>query len=117
VPESALTASDAFEALRLALGVPQATGNVSPYELIAADVNRDGRVSAFDAFKISSIALGLEPAAGYVFLDPDQDLSSIGRQFVSYREGAELGLVSDGTHSVNLLAILLGDLSHSAVQV
>jgi Ca2+-binding RTX toxin-like protein len=117
VPTDAHSASDAFEALRLALGLSQPSESVSPMQLIAADVNRDGRVSAYDALKISSIALGLEQSPGYVFIDPEQDLADISRYRVLYGEGAMLESSDSGLHAVDLLGILLGDLNQSAQAV
>ena len=117
VPTDAHSASDAFEALRIALGLPQPSGSVFPMQLIAADVNRDGRVSAYDALKISSIALGLEQSPGYVFIDPEQDLAGISRSRVLYNEGAALESSDSGLHAVDLLGILLGDLNQSAQAV
>ncbi len=115
----AFSANDALLALRLALGLTQTERAVSPYELIAADINRDGRVSVFDAYAIAQKALGLAeaPATEFVFLDANTDLSGINRRVVNYSEGVSFAGNPDGDYDVALVGVLLGDVNHSFVAV
>jgi VCBS repeat-containing protein len=115
----AFSANDALLALRLALGLTQTERAVSPYELIAADINRDGRVSVFDAYAIAQKALGLAeaPATEFVFLDANADLSGINRRVVNYQEGVSFAGHPDGDYDVALVGVLLGDVNHSFVAV
>ena len=67
-----ITSADALAALKIAVGLnpnsdpdgagPQQPLPVSPYQLVAADINRDGRVSSADALAILKIAVGLSDA-------------------------------------------------------
>jgi len=60
-----VTSADALAALKIAVGLnpnPDAALPVSPYQMIAADVNKDGRVNSADALQILKIAVGLSDA-------------------------------------------------------
>ena len=116
---NAFSANDALLALRLALGLTQTERAVSPYELIAADINRDGRVSVFDAYAIAQKALGVAeaPPTDFVFLDANADLSGINRRSVNYSEGVSFAGHADGDYDVALVGVLLGDVNHSFVAV
>jgi hypothetical protein len=115
--EGTITSNDAFEALKLAMGLTQLERSVSPYELISADVNQDGRVSTYDAYAIAQIALGKANALSpkFVFLEADQNLSSINRRSVFYDDVADLRYLQDGQYHVDLIGVLLGDVNHSYV--
>jgi beta-glucanase (GH16 family) len=77
----AITSADALAALRIAVGLnpnaaPDAGGRVaapqvSPYQLLAADVNGDGRVTAADALAILRMAVKLPGVAApkWIFVD------------------------------------------------
>jgi hypothetical protein len=70
-----ITSADALAALKISVGLnpnpdpdgsgPNAPLAISPYQLIAADINQDGRVTSADALAILKIAVGLNDA-----LDP-----------------------------------------------
>jgi len=59
-----ISAADALAALKLAVGLNPNSSDVeiSPFQLLAADVNEDGRVSAADALTILKMAVGLDGA-------------------------------------------------------
>ncbi|MDG0979860.1 MAG: cellulase family glycosylhydrolase, partial [Halieaceae bacterium] len=69
---SAISSADALAALKIAIGLnpnsdPDGSGPlralpVSPYQLIAADLNQDGRVTSNDALAILKVAVGLSNA-------------------------------------------------------
>ena len=78
--EKVVTSSDALAALKIAVGInpnidpdgggPRQPVPVSPYQFIAADINRDGRVTSADALEILKNAVNLPTAisAEWVFV-------------------------------------------------
>lgn len=106
-----ITALDALQVLRLAIGLDPTFGPPSAENLIAADINRDGTVSALDALIVLQNAIGQtsQHAAEWVFLDDDADLSGITRTNVSYETGAPVTVV-DGEFSTDMTSILLGNI-------
>jgi hypothetical protein len=114
--DRAITANDALQALRLAVGLTKSDGTAVWHDYIAADINKDGQVTANDALNILKFAVGLTdgPSADWVFVDGDADWSTIGRRNTSYEEGNWLeDVVAD--MSVNMTAILVGDVNGSYV--
>jgi Ca2+-binding RTX toxin-like protein len=107
---TSLTAADAFEALKIALGVAQVERDISPYELIAADVNQDGRVGVIDAYIIAQSAVGKQVMPKRVLIDGDKDYSQMTSSTISYDEVIDLGSLAEGAHEVDLIGIQLGDL-------
>ena len=114
IPEGTVTADDAFKALELALGMNTIT-STTPYELMAADINQDGRVTAFDAYSLlqvyaqSANALPQE----FVFIDPSANLSALSRLNVKYTEGRLVSQSDPGDIPVDLVGVLLGDVTGS----
>ncbi|NBS66639.1 MAG: hypothetical protein EBT33_20275, partial [Betaproteobacteria bacterium] len=80
----AVTASDALAALKLAVGrnpnlrpSPEADPlPVSPYQLLSADVDRNGKVTAADALNVLKMAIGRAdaPSAHWEFVPESADL-------------------------------------------
>lgn len=112
--EGAIDISDVLHILQLSVGL----GHNSPtehFEYIAADFNRDTKVTSDDALQVMMYSLGLQTQynAGWVFLDVDQKFSDINKQNVRYGEGLNF---STNTYllDLKLTGILLGDadLSH-----
>ncbi|NBR78582.1 MAG: hypothetical protein EBT71_00820, partial [Alphaproteobacteria bacterium] len=86
----ALTAADARETLLISLGK-----EVSGEALIAADVNRDGKVDTFDARQILLMARGAETQTkmvDWVFVDSQADLSGVTRTSVKEGDQWEQGV-------------------------
>jgi PKD repeat protein len=80
-----ITSADALAALKIAVGLnPNSSGEVSPYQFIAADINNDGRVTSADALAILKVAVGLEslPDMAWVFMDSNADTSAITKSSV-----------------------------------
>ncbi len=80
-----ITSADALAALKIAVGLnPNSSGEVSPYQFIAADINNDGRVTSADALAILKVAVGLEslPDMAWVFMESSSDTSSISKASV-----------------------------------
>lgn len=76
-----ITSADALAALKIAVGLnPNTEGEVTPHQLLAADVNQDGRVTSADALAILKQAVGLNQSQGpkwgfYEEGQPSQDWS------------------------------------------
>jgi hypothetical protein len=126
--QKVVTSADALAALKIAVGLnPNGDDSfpVSPYQMIAADVNKDGRVNSADALKILKIAVGLSDAIPqeWLFVSETEDFwdetanngegefaltnkdVSWGSEGLQFSE--QLGLNS------NFLGVLLGDVNGS----
>ncbi|MGI3212857.1 calcium-binding protein [Roseovarius tibetensis] len=71
-----ITASDALETLRLAVGLDPSWGPADGFDFVAADFNADGAVTASDALDILRIAVGLDTGSNqprWVFGDLEAD--------------------------------------------
>jgi hypothetical protein len=131
---SVVSAADAIAALRLSLGMspnpdPDGTGPLaplpaSPYQLIAADANEDGRVSAADALAVLKMAArrGDAPEREWLFVREDEDFWDhtanggagawmINRNSVLYDRADKALNVSDKGATVNLVGVLKGDVN------
>ena len=108
---SEITALDALQVLRIAVGLEPTWGAATPENLIAADITRDGSVSALDALAILQNAVGLPTPheAKWVFIDANSDLSGITRNAVNYDTGTDITIV-DGNFSTDMTSILLGNI-------
>ncbi len=106
-----ISALDALQVLRIAIGLDPTFGPPAPENLIAADINRDGTVSALDALIVLQNAVGqtAQHEAEWVFLDDDADLSAITRTNVSYDTGTPV-TVMDGDFATDMTSILLGNI-------
>ncbi|NRP56743.1 MULTISPECIES: dockerin type I domain-containing protein [unclassified Marinobacterium] len=118
----AISASDALAALKIAVGLnPNSEGlTVSPYQMLAADVNRDGRVSAADALSILKMAVGLDgaPNRDWILCDERAELwNSETDEMLFSRNSVDWSLV-DNEHvktdaAINLVGVLAGDVNGS----
>ncbi len=129
-----VTSADALAALKLAMGRnpnadPDGPGSqgafvVSPYQLIAADINEDGRVTREDAQAILAMAAGTSaaPAPKWVFVPAQTDLwvdgpagvdtvSLLSREQANGPGSASVDLSRQSTF--NWIAILKGDVDGS----
>jgi len=113
---------DALAALKLAAGRnPNANGQVSPYQLIAADVNGDHKVTPADALTILKMAVGRldAPAPEWRFVNENQDFwndpvngvqsLNISRDKVTYDQ--VLLVDAQGPTTTNLVGVLTGDVT------
>ena len=125
---SVLSAADALAALKIAVGLnPNSDGRtLSPYQLIAADANEDGRVSAADALAILKMAVKRTdaPVRQWLFVSEGEDFWdhtanngaggwTVNRGKVDYDRGDKLVTVSEQGSEVNLVAVLKGDVNGS----
>lgn len=107
--DPAITASDALDVLRMAVGLAPSFGVAAAPNFIAADLNGDGVVDALDALEVLRAAVGLASAAPprWVFLDVDLDVSQITAQNVSYQTGIAVPDFS-ALGDLDMTGILLG---------
>ena len=123
-----VTSADALAALKIAVGLnPNGDQSleVSPYQMIAADVNKDGRVNSADALQILKIAVGLSDSIpqewlfvneGESFWDESAN-SGVGAYNFTNKEilwdSEGLSFVSPDTVNANFVGVLLGDVNGS----
>jgi hypothetical protein len=120
--QKVVTSADALAALKIAVGLnPNGDDSfpVSPYQMIAADVNKDGRVNSADALQILKIAVGLSDAIPqeWLFVSEAEDFwdetASNGEgKFTLTNKDVSWGSESLGLNS-NFLGVLLGDVNGS----
>ena len=121
-----ITSADALATLKIAVGLnpnsdPDGTGPeialpVSPYQLIAADINGDGRVTSSDALAILKIAVGLSDALTPTWrLMPDTlELWATNNQKGNvYKGQADYSLNYPQQSELNFAAVLVGDVNAS----
>jgi hypothetical protein len=127
---NAITSADALAALRISVGLnpnldPDGTGplsalKVSPYQYIAADVNKDGKVNSADALAILRMAVKAPTAQAqeWLFVNEAKDLwnetagaSSLTKASATWDAGLSTTLQSSST--VNLVGVLKGDVNGS----
>ena len=110
-PTKAITAQDALDALRLAVGLATTSGSKDAFAYIAADFNQDGRVSAQDALEILKYSVGFRDLdAEWKFIDGIGDYSDIGRRNTVCDEGVNFDAMSSNL-DVTLTGVLLGDVN------
>ncbi|HYD75389.1 dockerin type I repeat-containing protein, partial [Ramlibacter sp.] len=116
---TAVNSADALAALKIAVGMSPNTGEqlLSPYQVIAADANEDGRVTSADALAILRMVVKDASAPGqeWLFVNERLDLwnegtgsSGLTRSSAAWSNPA-VDLQADGV--VNLVGILKGDVN------
>jgi hypothetical protein len=129
---AAINSADALAALRIAVGTnpnldPDGAGplqalKLSPYQLIAADANEDGRVNSADALAILRMAVQSPTALAkeWFFVDERLDLwdeanntSSLNRNATSWANPTTKALAVGSTP--NFVAVFKGDVNGSWV--
>lgn len=121
-----ITSADALAALKIAVGLnpntdpdgsgPQEPVAVSPYQLIAADMNGDGRVTSADALAILKVAVGLSDAVTPTWAlvadnDPIWDTHNNKNTVRDPSQAISVNYPDDTM--VNFAAILVGDVNAS----
>jgi len=126
---NAVSAADALAALRIAVGLnpnldPDGAGpllapKISPYQIIAADMNEDGRVTAADALAIlrMSVKLSSAPPQKWLFVEDRRDFwDDLGAGVVPKLTRTTASwdstiAASPSEQSLNLVGILKGDVN------
>jgi endoglucanase len=124
--KQAITSADALAALKIAVGInpnqdpddigPLEALPVSPYQLIAADINGDGRVTSGDALGILKIAVGLSsaPEARWTFIDDSIGVWSTHANRSSVYVGTlSSSIDTSSRENIDFAAILAGDVNGS----
>lgn len=109
-----ISSADALDALRLSVGMELDNGKANSLNFIAADFNRDGKVTSSDALDILKYAVGLETEhdAEWVFIRSDDDLSAVGKNSVEYDTNIWIEDINSDTE-IGLVGILIGDVNDS----
>ena len=120
--------ADAIAALKISLGMnPNLDGRtLSPYQLIAADANEDGKVSAADALAVLKMAVGRvdAPEREWLFVKESEDFWdhtanggqgawTVSRRAVSYDRDEKAVTVTEQGGKLNLVGVLKGDVNGS----
>lgn len=123
-----ISASDALAALKIAVGLnpnrPDAVtgelGYLSPFQLLAADVNQDGRVSAADALNVLKMAVNLDDAydRAWILVAEDAPLwDTDNEKALVTRTSIDWDAIQNATDSAGgatkLVAVLKGDVNGS----
>ena len=77
--DPAITAGDALDVLRIAVGLAPSFGPAQPQNFVAADLTGDGRVTAGDALDVLRHAVGLDSqhAPEWAFFDANLDWAAL----------------------------------------
>ena len=108
-----ITAADALDVLRLAVGLTPSFGAASTANFIAADINGDGQITATDALEVLRAAVGLttEHAPRWVFINTeDLDMLELSAANTSYDSGLDLDAIMAATSGLEMTGILLGNM-------
>lgn len=112
--DPSITALDALNVLRIAVGVAPSFGEASAQQLIAADINGDGRVTALDALEVLRAAVGVSSANAprWVFFDAetDWDALELSRENTLVETGVSVASLTENTGGVDMVGILLGNM-------
>jgi uncharacterized delta-60 repeat protein len=115
---NAVHANDALAALKMAVGMnPNTDGSaVSPWQFLAADVNKDGVIRAADALNILKMAVKLEtaPANEWLFVPESVGSESMSRTHVIWTDNP-VPVTLDVDQELHLIGIVKGDVDGSWV--
>lgn len=106
----ALTVGDALDVLRLSVGLEPSFGPATPFDLVAADVDRSGSVDVGDALDVLRAAVGLdaEGPGRRVLLDGRDTFEGMSPDNVSYTSGIDVDAGFRGDAG-DLMLVTLGD--------
>jgi len=107
--------ADVISTLDISLGRSVTSGNkpVSPYQLLAADVNQDGKINIVDVLKVLDMTL-LRPTAPereWMFVREDQDFTGFDFRNIDWATLESSRYELDG--SANYVGVLKGDVNGS----
>ena len=116
---TAITSADALAALKIAVSInPNAgTGSaqlaLSPFQIMAADANQDGKVTSADALAILKMAVHLSTATNpeWMFVEETRDLSGITRTTAAWDHNISANV--QGDTALNLAGFIKGDVNGS----
>ena len=116
---TAITSADALAALKIAVAMnPNPTVNsvqlaVSPFQIMAADANQDGKVTSADALAILKMAVHMSNALTpeWMFVDETRDLSALSRTSAAWDHTTNANVA--GIFVDNLAGFIKGDVNGS----
>ena len=115
---NAVKANDALAALKIAVNMnPNGDGStVAPYQYLAADVNRDGKVNVVDALNILKMAVHLDtaPASEWLFVPDSVGAETMNRTAVHWPDSS-VSVMLDQNQELQLIGIVKGDVNGSWV--
>ncbi len=115
---NAVHANDALAALKMAVGMnPNTDGSaVSPWQFLAADINKDGVIRAADALNILRMAVKLDkaPAQEWLFVPESVGSESMSRTHVVWPDNP-IPVELDVDQELHLIGIVKGDVDGSWV--
>ena len=116
-----VSAGDALDVLRMAVGIAPSFGQAKAQNFIAADLNGDGQVTAGDALDVLRAAVGLEGSAAprWVFFDAATDWDALGSSNTAVN-APETGIdldVSGAIAGLEMQGILLGHMAPVLAEV
>jgi hypothetical protein len=119
---AAVSLQDAIAILKMIVGLNvNASGPLSPYQVVAADYNRDGGVGLTDAIDVLKAVVGLNaPAPSWVVLEQSKVASSMTMDSYNADKTKSEGWMSstlsvdlDKTPEIQLVGVLAGDVDGS----
>ncbi len=113
---NAIKADDALAALKIAVGLnPNSDGSaISPYQYLAADVNKDGQIKAADALNIlkMSVKLDTAPEKEWLFVPDSVGSEAMSRTHVVWPDNP-IPLTLGVDQDLHLIGIVMGDVNGS----
>lgn len=111
--DPAITAGDALDVLRIAVGLDPSFGPALPQNFVAADLTGDGRVTAGDALDVLRHAVGIDTqhAPKWAFFDAELDWAALtlDRDAAAVERGIDIAALDSGL-DMSLTGILLGNM-------
>ncbi|MGI3212220.1 CAP domain-containing protein [Roseovarius tibetensis] len=111
--DPAITAGDALNVLRIAVGLEPSFGPAQAQNFVAADLNGDQKVTAGDALEVLRHAVGLESqhAPEWAFFDADTDWQSLAldKDSITVERGVEIASLG-ADQDIAMTGILLGNM-------
>jgi len=115
---NAVTANDALAALKIAVGINPNADNLelSPFQYLAADINKDGTVKASDALNILKMAVKLNtaPEKEWLFVPDSVGSETMSRTHVVWPDNP-IPVTLDVDQELHLIGIVKGDVNGSWV--
>ena len=112
-----ISADDALDVLRMAVGLDPSFGPASAENFVAADMNQDGQIDASDALDVLRVAVGLESenAPRWVFFDANTDWDGLelDRNNSTVETGIDIAAMQSD-QSADMTGILLGSMQEYA---
>jgi len=112
--DPAITADDALDVLRLAVGLEPSFGPAQPAHFVAADMNGNGKVRSDDALEVlrHAVDLASDHAPRWVFVDAETDWASLALDVdnTTVPRGMEIASL-DSDLDVEMTGILLGNMA------